>query len=191
MWMSLSAVAAAKGVSKQAISKRVLAYVAKGLLQTKRVGRELQVDLNDFERVSGEVTDPSQALRNAATSTPQTADEKTTSEYSVQKARQAGYDADLSQLKLERESGRWVEAHKAQAAWGRELARIRAEMESFLANRMAREVADEMGLDWKQLAVMFREKYQGFCRTEAERAAATVAAPLQDLPQGEQNGTAG
>jgi hypothetical protein len=187
MWMSLSAVAAAKGVSKQAISKRVMAYVTKGLLQTRRVGREIQINLEDFERVASEVTDPAQQLRNAGTAPAPTADEKTSSEYSSQKARQAKYDADLSQLKLERESGRWVEAHKAQQAWGRELARLRGEIESFIVNRMAREVADELNLDWKVLAVLFREKYQGFCRTEAERAAATVAAPMT----GDANGTSG
>lgn len=86
--------------------------------------------------------------------------------------RRARSDADLAELKLAKESGRWIETEKAQQAWGKELSRIVAEHESFIVNRLAREIAEEHGLDWKGLAVKVREKYRAFRGAMADDASA-------------------
>lgn len=181
-WLSVSDLGRVRGVSKQAISKRLAAFGGKVPVQRK--GRELLVEVASYDKAAGEDTDPAQALRNSNAppsrtdpSAPtfaeprpaQTQDGLAAKVYSTQRARRENYNADLSKLKLERESGRWIEAHRAQQAWGKELAAFVAETESFIVNRLARELAEEHGLDWKKVAVAAREKFRAFRRTEAER----------------------
>ncbi|EFO33916.1 conserved hypothetical protein [Roseibium sp. TrichSKD4] len=52
------------GVSKQAISKRVKAFEADGVLEVRQVGRERRVHAAKFLQLVGNATDPAQGLRN-------------------------------------------------------------------------------------------------------------------------------
>lgn len=188
-WLSVSDLARARSVSKQAISKRMAAFAGK--VPSQRKGRELLIQVDAFDRAVGDDTDPAQDLRNRNAAPGRTAaaaptlgfeggaseprpqqnqDDLAAKVYSTQRARRESFDADLSKLKLERESGRWIEAAKAEAAWGKELSGFIAETESFIVNRLAREMAEEHGLDFKTLAVVFRDKFRAFRRQEAVRA---------------------
>lgn len=60
--VSISAYAAEKGVTKQAISKAVDKFVAMGLLETRRDGRSVVFSRAAFERAKGAATDPAREL---------------------------------------------------------------------------------------------------------------------------------
>jgi len=92
------------------------------------------------------------------------------------RALKAEADAGLSQLRQAREAGRWIETHEAQRQWGRELAKIVGELETFLSGPLARELAVRHGLDWKALAVEIRELYRAQRQTVADRATAELEA---------------
>lgn len=184
-WLTISDLARERGVSKQAISKRLKGFGAN--VTTRREGQGVLVDVAAYDKACGQNTDPAQALRNLSqtqrsaeiddtsrTAAPNSApsqgsDVQALKIYSVQRARQASFDADLTKLKLEKESGRWIEAAKAQSAWAKELAAFIAETEGFIVNRLAREIAEQNGLDWKQIAVKAREMFRAFRATEANR----------------------
>ncbi len=65
LWQPLAAVAKARGVSRQAVAKRVARYVEAGRLSTRPGPRgTVLVNIVAFDRVTNEETDPAQALRN-------------------------------------------------------------------------------------------------------------------------------
>lgn len=180
-WLSISYLARERGVSKQAVSKRLKGFGAS--VPTRREGQGVLVDVAAYDKACGQNTDPAQALRNlsqtqraaetedaprATLGTPGS-DATALKVYSVQRARQASFDADLTKLKLEKETGRWIEASKAQSAWAKELSAFIAETEGFIVNRLAREIAEQNGLDWKQMAVKAREMFRDFRSSEASR----------------------
>lgn len=162
-----------RGISKQAISKRLKSFGAS--VPTKREGSGLLVDVALYDKACGHNTDPAQAFRNLGQTQQQQPDPPASDAtaalgiYSVQRARQASFDADLTKLKLEKESGRWMEAAKAQQMWAKELVAFVAETESFIVNRLTRELAERHGLDWKQMAVTARDLFRAFRASEAER----------------------
>lgn len=183
--LSVSALAAARGISKQAVSKRLERL--RGRINVKRHGRELLVPVAEFDRLVAEETDPSQELRNRSTGrsklTPDVEIPFVASEpapqpkpnqdlalnvYAVQRAKRETSEAEMSRLRVERESGRWVDAAKAEMAWGKALSAFIAETESFMVNRLARDMAEEQGLDFKVLAVSFRDKFRAFRQQEAD-----------------------
>ena len=65
-FMSVTDLATARGVSKQAISKTLARHA--GQVATKKDGIRLLVDVDAFDRVTGNDTDPAQMLRNRAPS---------------------------------------------------------------------------------------------------------------------------
>jgi hypothetical protein len=125
-WMSVSDIAGALGVSKQAVSKQLSRFGDR--VPTRREGIRLMVDAAAYERVSGAETDPAQALRNrdvnanaAQAALPLQSDipklgdapKRSTSTvageaFSVHRAKREKYDADLSRLAYEREIGKVV-----------------------------------------------------------------------------------
>ena len=183
--MSVSEFAAARGISKQAVSKRLKAFG--GRVATHRQGQAVLLKVTDYDRLAASETDPAQALRNIAQTAqrpealPLTAPPLAAAPggdlalkvYSQQRARREGYDAELSKLKIERESGRWIEAGKAAQAWGKELAAFVAETESYIVNRLVRDIAERHGLDWKAEAVLARDGFRSFRAREATRAQET------------------
>lgn len=63
-WIAISELARARGVSKQAISKRVKALTTTGRLPARGAGRALRIHLPTFDRIVEATRDPAQDLRN-------------------------------------------------------------------------------------------------------------------------------
>lgn len=87
-------------------------------------------------------------------------------------ADKAEHDAEAARRKLAIDEGKWVEAEEAARVWGRELSKLTSEIETFLFNTLARDLAAEHGLDWKTLAVEVREKFRKFRAETSDQAAA-------------------
>ncbi|MBM3653800.1 MAG: hypothetical protein FJX06_13365 [Alphaproteobacteria bacterium] len=62
-WISVKRLAAIRAVSHQAVSKRVAFFVRKGLLQTRRLGKEKLVHRPTFDTLAAASHDPAQDLR--------------------------------------------------------------------------------------------------------------------------------
>lgn len=62
-WISVKRLAAIRGVSHQAVSKRVAFFMRKGLLQTRRLGKEKLVHRPTFDTLAAASHDPAQDLR--------------------------------------------------------------------------------------------------------------------------------
>ncbi len=62
-WLPVSALAAERGVSKQAVSERVAKFVAAGKLSIRGARRSLRVHAPTFRQLVGANSDPAQALR--------------------------------------------------------------------------------------------------------------------------------
>jgi hypothetical protein len=106
IWLSVSDVASRRGVSKQAISKRLLSLA--GRISTRRDGNKLLINVAEFDRVTGADTDPAQALRNRELPLRQSDAGKVGAKFSEQRARREGYDAEMARIKLEELQGKLV-----------------------------------------------------------------------------------
>ncbi len=126
VWRSLSEIAELKGVSTQAISKRVKKFRAEGLLQVRQDGSKIKVNLVEFDRLIGATTDPAQALRNpggiaqptttTATAAPETVDADDGSpKYSASRALRESYQAEGARLDLEERTGRLADKDEVEA----------------------------------------------------------------------------
>lgn len=119
LWMSVSEAADQRGVSKQAISKRLKGL--EGRVSTKKDGQKLLINMAEYDRVTQAETDPSQALRNralpprdprqgpAAVSGP--APEPRPQDlaqrvFSTQRAKRESYEAESARLDLEERLGK-------------------------------------------------------------------------------------
>lgn len=108
-WVSQSVLARIKGVSKQAINKRVRRFVDEGLIELDARGR---LRLSDWERVAEEVTDPGRLIAQAMDAARDVeapagrAAGKADGSYAREKAKGAQLDNELKQIALERERGR-------------------------------------------------------------------------------------
>lgn len=85
-------------------------------------------------------------------------------------ADKAEHDAEAARRKLSIDEGRWVDAAEAARVWGRELAKLTADTETFLFTTLAREIAQRHGLDWKALAVEIRELFHRHRTSASEDA---------------------
>ena len=104
-WVSQSVLARIKGVSKQAINKRVRRFVDDGLIELDSRGR---LRLEDWERVAEEVTDPSRLIARvteAAADDEAPGPAKTDGSYAREKAKGAQLDNELKQIALDKERG--------------------------------------------------------------------------------------
>jgi hypothetical protein len=106
IWLSVSDVASLRGVTKQAISKRLLALAGK--ITTRRDGNRLLINVAEFDRVTGAETDPAQALRNRELPLAKPDGNKAAADFSEQRARREGYDAEMARLKLEELQGKLI-----------------------------------------------------------------------------------
>lgn len=114
VWVSLTDLAKAKGFSKANASKTVARYVAEGIVSTRKRGRELLVNLVEFDRARGENVDPAQALRNARPADDEDdagAEAPAPRDGSYRRAREAreGYLAEDARLNLEERVGNLVD----------------------------------------------------------------------------------
>lgn len=77
-------------------------------------------------------------------------------------ADRAEHEAEQARRRLAIDEGRYILADEAARTWGRELARLMSDIETFLFSTLARKIADRHGIDWKELAVQMRESFREF-----------------------------
>jgi biotin operon repressor len=113
LMVSVSEIARMKGVSKQAVAKRVDQFEARGDLNTVRERGQRMVPLAVYDRLVGETTDFSR--QRGAIPTPPPADrtpeasvvgQSASSAYTAEQARKMRYDADLREIELGKELGK-------------------------------------------------------------------------------------
>lgn len=74
----------------------------------------------------------------------------------------AEHVAEAARRKLLVDEGRYVLAEEAARVWGRELAKLMSETETFVSSTLARQIAEAHGLDWKAIAVEMRQAFRQF-----------------------------
>jgi hypothetical protein len=136
-WVAVSTIAERRGVTRQAISKRVGKLGAR--LPTRGVGRSLRVHLPTFEELAGESHDPAQDLRNRVQKRAAPVDDdaprpsvapaapREPSEYDSASAQKKRADAELAQMKLSQARGELVpvrEIANAAVTCGTEIGQI-------------------------------------------------------------------
>ncbi len=105
LWMSVSELAKAKGVSRQSMHERVARLEQQGAITLRPgQGRAKLVNVAEFDRAAGETLDAVRALNGAAAAAAGPADPVLAKE----QARRAAYDADLKQLDLEERLGKLI-----------------------------------------------------------------------------------
>jgi hypothetical protein len=99
-------------------------------------------------------------------------------------------DADAAELaaeerrrKLAADSGRWIEADAARKEWAQELTRIVSDMEIFVTNTLAVEIAGQFGLDGKAVAVAMRDQFRAYREAVADTAGAKVEERQAELAE--------
>lgn len=108
LWLSISDLAARKGVAKQTIAERVTRFEAQGLLTSRPGrGRAKLVNLAEYDRVAGETTDLGReqgaATRRGATAAPSAWPPTSTGTdpvYTQEQARKMAYSADREKIAL-------------------------------------------------------------------------------------------
>jgi hypothetical protein len=114
--VSVSELAGIKGVSPQAISKRLARLQAERLIAVTARGREKTVNLAEWDSVTGEVTDPARLQAQQTTKAVRGLDDHVTGNaagtkeptdptYTQELTRKAGYDADMQAIKVRKLRG--------------------------------------------------------------------------------------
>lgn len=121
LWVSVSDLAARKGVTKQTIAEKVARLEAQGLLSTRPgKGRAKLVNLAEFDRAIGETGDAirEMAAASARTSTPvvQPAPDGADPILAKEQARRVAYQADLAKLDLDERLGKLLPVEHVTAA---------------------------------------------------------------------------
>lgn len=102
VWLPVSELARRKGISKQAISKRVARFQDQGLLSTKTGERgAVLVNLIDFDRVAGETTDFAREQGGRWPDPAMTAPDSSAVSYTKSQAEEKRYKAEMARLDLE------------------------------------------------------------------------------------------
>jgi DNA-binding Lrp family transcriptional regulator len=109
LWLSISALAEARGVSKQVVSKNLKRWAAAGAqVSMRRQGKALLVNVAEYDRAHGELTD---LAREQGAQTKRALTEPAAGEdpvFAREQARKAAYDADLAMIKRDEQLGRLV-----------------------------------------------------------------------------------
>jgi hypothetical protein len=100
-------------------------------------------------------------------------------------ADRAEHDAEAARRKLLVDEGKYVIAEDAARAWGRELAKLMSEIETFMSSTLSRELAERHGLDWKALTVEMREAFRKFRAGVSDDARARREALEPEAAEGE------
>jgi hypothetical protein len=114
-WLSVADLAKARGISKQAVIKRVNKLVAQGLLKTKRGARGQLINVGEFDRVTNETVDAIKLnVRNATTKAPAKGRERAPAKERPRDP--PGDEDDFFSPVLAREQARRVSSRPRQAA---------------------------------------------------------------------------
>lgn len=113
LWMTVSDIARRKGVSKQAIAKRVDRFASQGLIETRSGPRGAKlVNLAQYDKIAGEASD---AIREMSAGRAPTAAPSDNS-LATQQARRVAYQADLAKLDLDERLGKLLPVADVEAA---------------------------------------------------------------------------
>jgi hypothetical protein len=138
-WASVSDVARQRGVTRQAISKRVKALAGRGKLSTQGEGRNLRFHLPTFDALTAAAHDPAQDLRNrhqrSGSESESSSDEPSgesakekrqrpvvaqdlanSSSYDAASAREKNAKAELAEMRLAQERGELVKVRDIEVA---------------------------------------------------------------------------
>jgi len=121
LMLSVSEVARMKGVSKEAVSKRVKRFEAQGLIATRTERGQKLVPLAEYDRLIDETTDFAK-LRGETAPAAARAPARSTDEnpvYVQEQARKLRYEADLKQIALKRQLGEIVAIADVERAMAR------------------------------------------------------------------------
>ena len=115
LWMTISDLARARGVSKQAASKRVERFEAQKLIETRIGPRGTKlVNVAQFDRAAGEATDAVRELNGKGSNAePEPSRDPVLAK---EQARRAAYDADLKKLDLDERLGKLLPIDEVEAA---------------------------------------------------------------------------
>ncbi|KAI93928.1 MarR family transcriptional regulator [Rhodomicrobium udaipurense JA643] len=124
LWVSVSDLAARKGVTKQTISERVAKLVRDGLIETRPgPGRAKLVNLAAYDQAVGETGDAAKALGAVTKATIRAQEQGETAPSSGgdhvlarEQARRAAYEADLAKLRLDEKLGRLLPIEDVEAS---------------------------------------------------------------------------
>lgn len=109
LWLSVTALAARKGVRKSTISEKVTRLVETGVLQTRPgKGREKLINVAAYDVAVGEVGDAAKeagAATKAASAPSGTSRAPTDNRYRDEQARDKAYSADIKEIELEKLRG--------------------------------------------------------------------------------------
>lgn len=116
-WVSLTELAAIKGVGKAAMSERVSGLEAKGLVATRRgKGNAKLINLAEFDRATAGATDLAKLAAAATKRLTHSPATDTAANYTQAQALKMGYDADLARMKRDERSGQLVETARVRDA---------------------------------------------------------------------------
>jgi len=114
-WLPMSRVAELRGVSVQAVSKRIAGFMARGMIETRRVGKERLVHVPTYDALAAATHDPAQDLRlrhikaaapaGVENDPPAAFGQSSRSAYDEASAREKNARAELAELRLAEERG--------------------------------------------------------------------------------------
>ncbi|ARN81840.1 MarR family transcriptional regulator [Methylocystis bryophila] len=169
LWLSISALAEAKGVTQQAISKRVARLKAHGLLQTRAGSRgAIEINVAQFDRATKETTDLARSTSHmrapAAAAIP--TEDPDAPIYTREQARKAAYTADLAKLELDERTGKLIHVAEVEVAATRA-----AEMIVSHYNTLIGKAEEHAGIVAAEGAVGLRRAYREFVQDQREKIA--------------------
>lgn len=166
LWLPISEVARIKGVSKQAVAKRVDRLVEQGLISTRAGERGAKlVNVAEYDRAIGQTEDAVRALNGAGAASapaPSRADGGDPV-LAREQARRAAYDADMKQMDLEERLGNillLVDVQGAMALCAEKMVRVIEQLPSRsddLAGAVGRDGATGARAELKKIARELRE----------------------------------
>jgi hypothetical protein len=113
-WLTMSALAAQRGVSKQAISKNLKRWADLGTpVSTRGEGRKVMVNVAEYDARKGEIGDLGRELGEQ---TKKIADVGSDPVYAREQARAKAYEADLKLIERDKQLGRLIEVESLRCA---------------------------------------------------------------------------
>ena len=118
LWMSVSELAKAKGVSRQSMHERVARLEQQGAVTLKAgQGRARLINVAEFDRAAGESFDAVRSLNGTGVATTLASRvDGADPVLAREQARRAAYDADLKQLDLEERLGKLIPVEEVEQA---------------------------------------------------------------------------
>ncbi|ODR98912.1 hypothetical protein AUC68_06995 [Methyloceanibacter methanicus] len=178
-WIAEGKITSAALVGQGTRAKIWVEQADRDLAAGLHIGQQLAQDRPAFDRASDALPREETGSRAAPVSATAAGDDFLLSARKAKAAKDIS-EAKLAQLKMERETGRWIDAQKAQQVWSRELSGILLDIDTFITGALAREIADRHGLDAKSLAVEIRALYRAHRRSAADQAKEKAAAHTRE-----------